>query len=132
MLDAVYQRWIDRTSTGRPDTADSGAGAGAVFCTEPSYFYPTYDPMQREAFRGMCDRDGLEHAEEQFVDTYPELVAAHLCVCAELQGRDYNNSVPRGGIRGAYAVHHWAHTWIYGSEKVDLTDTVAIDAARSY
>ena len=75
--------------------------AGAVLAVEPTYFYPTYDPMQLEAFKGICAGDGIEHVEEEFVDSNPELVAAHLRVCAELQGRDYNNSVPRGGTRGA-------------------------------
>ena len=115
MLDAVYQKWTNQHAATRTN--------GGVRLVAPVYFYPTYDPMQTDAFRNMCEPANVERAAEERVGSNPALVAAHLRVCASLGARAYSN----GAAAGAYAVHHWAHTWIGGAEKVDLTDTVDIE-----
>ena len=112
MLEGLVLRW----------QAVHARTSGGLMVAAPETFFPSWDPMQEEAFINHCKDVAARERERNATAAArlePDglLATAHQ-VCQVLARDGFKPTVPTDG--SAFTDHHWVHTWFDETPDVDI------------
>ena len=110
MLEGLVLRW---------QGAHAGT-SGGLLVAAPETFFPSWDPMQEEAFINHCkevERERERNATATALLDPDELPATAHRVCQVLARDGFKPTVPTDG--SAFTDHHWVHTWFEETADAD-------------
>ena len=97
-----------------------GNDTARAYVAPPQLFYPIWDVTQASTFKDRCQPTS---SDWEHWDVYtPEIAEKIKVLCKQLEADAFEPRVPDDGT--AFAAHHWAHTWLEGSEVSDGNVTV--------